>query len=180
MTLRRAFTLPELLTVLAIIAVLMAFLLSSAAAARKQAQQVTCLSNLRQVGACSLLYAQSNRGYPFPPEARTGQPQGQRLTELMFGKLNPPVYLCPADHDPAWSHSYIANGWASVARARNAKRPGVLFGEKRSAQPDYLHDPYESWAENIEPQRHRGGSGTLYSDLHAAVVVAVERDWLIE
>lgn len=56
-----AFTIIELLIVVAIIALLLAILLPSMSAARAQARQLKCNTNLRSLGAAALLYAKENR-----------------------------------------------------------------------------------------------------------------------
>jgi prepilin-type processing-associated H-X9-DG protein len=53
----------ELLVVIAIIAVIMGILLPAVSRAREQANQVTCLSNLRQLGMAFILYCQDNQGW---------------------------------------------------------------------------------------------------------------------
>lgn len=57
------FTIVELLVAISIIALLIALLLPALGQARQSAQQIACLSNLRQVGTASLLYMGDHDGY---------------------------------------------------------------------------------------------------------------------
>jgi prepilin-type N-terminal cleavage/methylation domain-containing protein/prepilin-type processing-associated H-X9-DG protein len=57
-----AFTLIELLTVIAIIGILAAILIPTVGRVRSSARTSQCASNLRQIGSATLLYANDNRG----------------------------------------------------------------------------------------------------------------------
>lgn len=69
-----AFTLIELLTVVAIIGILAAILIPVVGRVRQSARETQNLSNLRQVGMLCTLYAADNRGY-FPVGYQSSGPQ---------------------------------------------------------------------------------------------------------
>jgi prepilin-type N-terminal cleavage/methylation domain-containing protein len=56
----RGFTLIELLVVIAIIALLLAILMPALQKVKEQAKEISCRSNLRQVGVIIYLYLQDN------------------------------------------------------------------------------------------------------------------------
>jgi prepilin-type N-terminal cleavage/methylation domain-containing protein len=64
----RAFTLVELLVVVAIIALLLALLLPAMQRAKEATRTAVCLSNLRQIGHPVVLYRKDNYGWFTPCE----------------------------------------------------------------------------------------------------------------
>jgi prepilin-type N-terminal cleavage/methylation domain-containing protein len=66
-TRRRAFTLVELLIVIAIMGILVALLLPAVQSAREAARKSQCQNNPKQIGLAVLNYEQTTSG--FPPEA---------------------------------------------------------------------------------------------------------------
>jgi prepilin-type N-terminal cleavage/methylation domain-containing protein/prepilin-type processing-associated H-X9-DG protein len=98
---RSAFTLVELLVVIAIIAVLIAILLPSLKKARKQAEAVKCMSNIRSLINSTHLYADANQGrFPTAGLSHGGEDDTERswVEQLAvdYGK-NREILRCPSD-----------------------------------------------------------------------------------
>ena len=129
----RAFTLVELLVVIGIISLLISVLLPALNGARARAKGVVCLSNLRQIGAGVVLYANANDGR-FPLAQHTADPIGWLHTLVPFG-IDTDVRLCGEDRrlgdDPGPTTSYLTNdymqpltAWVDYDPTTNATLPG--------------------------------------------------------
>jgi len=119
----RGFTLPELLVVAGIVALLIGMLLPALARSREQAHRVQCLANLRTLTCAWLAYAQANHGRLCGAVAGAADREGfhdwvaagQTDEALRAGVLWPYVqsagaYRCPND-DVNPTHTYAINSW---------------------------------------------------------------------
>jgi prepilin-type N-terminal cleavage/methylation domain-containing protein/prepilin-type processing-associated H-X9-DG protein len=103
---RRAFTLVELLVVIAVIAILAALLLPVLSAAKAKAKRTACLNNLRQINLGLRAYCDDyNDATPGTRGAKFGTPSWSSYRKLMgnyvdvHGEPSPQnkLFACPAD-----------------------------------------------------------------------------------
>lgn len=92
----RAFTLIELLIVIAIIAVLIGILLPSLAGARDAARRLKCSSNQRQIALAMTMYAEQHRNGAYNPTEAGGDDDLAYITHFLS---NPRGAVCPSTNN---------------------------------------------------------------------------------
>jgi prepilin-type processing-associated H-X9-DG protein/prepilin-type N-terminal cleavage/methylation domain-containing protein len=117
---RAAFTLIELLVVISIIALLIGILLPALGAARKTAQSVACLANLRSMLQATAVYQAENKDYYMPYNVVTlGDPHRWPGEIVRQGITQKEGMLCPSFDEGATDFLDID---MSVAGAKNDLR----------------------------------------------------------
>jgi prepilin-type N-terminal cleavage/methylation domain-containing protein/prepilin-type processing-associated H-X9-DG protein len=152
----KGFTLIELLVVIAIIALLMGILMPALSRARRQARDVACLSNLRQLGLAAQMYAQECED--FIPRALDNQ-QARWLLVFMpflgekyrgtndYRKVD--IYQCPSFPPTGLGSNNARNAEQTVDYVVNAwdmDNPGLTTsdGGRQMASPTKLHSVRQS------------------------------------
>lgn len=104
----QGFTLIELLVVIAIIAILAAILFPVFAQAREKARQTACLSNVKQIGLASMMYAEDYDELLFPPQTSDGNPNHQITWNGLYDYTNYPNWTF--DAEKGLLEPYMKNG----------------------------------------------------------------------
>ena len=127
----RAFTLLELLVVIAIMAILAALLLPAISRSKQKAQQIQCVSNLRQLGLAIQYFVADNHAYPSAAASNWWAMQLERggfdISKPKKHFLTEGVWRCPSASWPslvpqreATSYGYNARGVLPRGNLTNA------------------------------------------------------------
>ncbi|HZT41944.1 MAG TPA: type II secretion system protein [Chthonomonadaceae bacterium] len=195
----RAFTLIELLTVIAIIAVVTALLFPVMQRARMQSQKDVCLSNLHQLGSAIALYAADYDGkIPYAADVfdkasdiengGDGSSLDQLLkiipdirTALQPYKASQPLFHCPLDRfilsqsesQPDGKMSWFDKYGSSYAYDQKHALAGRDLAQYPSSAQNLLMWDYESFhVPNIGPD---GMLGALFADMHVKTITWQQR-----
>lgn len=153
----RAFTLVELIFVIAIIAILAAILFPVFARARETARRSSCASNLSQVGTALNVYAQNYDGR-FPPDDNEFGPLYSHCGDIE-------VYYCPSDSaERYWetktveddrSHVMFTNRETAVRTYSSYVYKGGLTNEDRA--DTVIAGEARTWHGDVANVLHIGG-----------------------
>lgn len=191
-----AFTLVELLVVVAIIAILMGMLLPALASARESARKALCLSNLKQIGMGMEMYTSEWNGFfPVVHGGTYGSPEPPACEWWEY--LHPHGFernymLCRSDPhcNNTNIESYILNGMFAFGKNNNRLRKPdekVIVSERADEGSALVHQGYPAWKDRCDndtavpptlgwegficKERHGKLSNYLFADGHAAGMV---------
>jgi prepilin-type N-terminal cleavage/methylation domain-containing protein/prepilin-type processing-associated H-X9-DG protein len=122
-----AFTLVELLVVIAVIAILASLLLPALATAKKRARAVQCINNLKQIGAGAHMYAHDNDNTLQLDSLIPGSGTWASILFTNVGLDQREVFLCPSYKPFLWENWLNVYGIRRDAPTDCATGPNRIF-----------------------------------------------------
>ncbi len=163
---RRAFTLIELLIVIAIIAVLAAILLPVLSKAKEQGRGTACLSNLRQIGVALQIYVQENDNRMPVMYDTLLTTNGTPVTNLAAIDLvltnhlgSPRILRCPSDDKSLFEKTGSSYSWNFLLNGQPADQLKAFSISLESHEAPLVFDK--------EPFHRNGGEQLGYNFLYA-------------
>ena len=176
----RAFTLIELLTVIAIISVLAALLIGSVSRMVDAGRRVKCAQNLASLGKGFTAYMGENE-MSLPPKPLTGEGAQDWMVKLdQYVPYSSNVYICPCHTTNLVASTINTNMVTSYAintYMRDYPSQFPMFRPKISplfipnpSKVGLLVDGTSGWLKESQPERlsfvHRGTANVLFLDGH--------------
>ena len=168
-----AFTLIELLLVLAIIALLAGLVLPALARAKEAGRGAACLSNLHQIGVALQLYVQENNNrLPFMRDKSltltNDLPSPDQVLSNHLG--NPKVLQCPSDNHRLFDQTGSSYTWNNLLNGQDADHLKILGMNFNPHQIPLMFDK-EKFHAARGPTR---AQNFLYADGHIKNLLAIE------
>jgi prepilin-type processing-associated H-X9-DG protein len=178
-----SFTLIELLVVMAIIMILASLLFPAMSKAKDMSRQISCTSNLKQIGNAFEMYI-SDFNNTVPPDAACFKNPFNPasidvywinylnynyfgVTEYDFS-YSKGVFVCPSDNSPVKCQGVAFSYGLNAVAAEYAP----AFSKYTRHSEIYMvgdgkHSQLALWADSVAPvYRHRGGLNMLFADGH--------------
>jgi len=144
------FTLIELLAVIAVIGILSAILVPVVSSMRKKGQEVTCASNMRQLGVYALAYAAEENQFPTRSTAQGRETWLFRFVEAgLLPEYATPLELfereeivrCPVDEAELQDGDLIRPSYAMNALIARPTNGGPNTGVNTFSRPINIREP---------------------------------------
>ncbi len=168
---RSAFTILELLVVIAIIAILAALLLPALAKARERAKRAGCLNGLKQMGLGSQMYADEDKKGALSNTSSIGDDDLNWLYPDHIATLK--TFTCPGTQHFIRTNRSSGKLLDLMDNAKSKTSPGTsyeVFGYFRGAKPDLIQKTQNS----VRTYAHNNDAFQL-----KGVIAGPSRVWLI-